>query len=124
MKKITARIILPPMEVFPGRRYQIIQTRRLRTLLVAAAIMCGAVHAQNAHETACQHVGTLASAVAQARDDGLSQTAAVATVQARATPAEQPFLVEAAKLLYARFRQMPAESAALEFMLDCLDSAD
>lgn len=88
------------------------------------ALFCTAAHAENPREQVCQRSGALASAVAQARDSGTSQTAAVTAVAATATPDEQAMVLEAAHLLYERFRQMTPDSAEFEFRLDCLDGAD
>jgi GNAT superfamily N-acetyltransferase len=94
------------------------------TWCFTTAFFCTAAHAENPREQVCQRSGALASAVAQARDRGMAQTAAVTAVAATATPDEQAMVLEAAHLLYERFRQMTPESAEFEFTLDCLDGAD
>lgn len=94
------------------------------TWCFTTALFCTAAHAENPREQVCQRSGALASAIACARDRGMEQTAAVTAVAATATADEQAIVLEAAHLLFERFRQMTPESAEFEFTLDCLDGAD
>lgn len=116
----STNFFLPRSPKSPRRTTLIWMCRSLQGF-VAGVTICGTVHAEDPHQEVCQRVGTLASAIARARDSGLSQAAAITAVQSTARPAESATVVETAKLLYERFKQMSPDDAAFEFMLDCLD---
>jgi hypothetical protein len=72
---------------------------------------------------ACMHEGILAKKLALARDNGMTMLAAVDAVLAEDRSARREQVAAHAALLFERFRRMPAEQAAFEFRLACMDDA-
>lgn len=88
-------------------------------LLICAQQACAQMSADAGCEQQARHAGQLA----EARDRGLSEQQAVDEVFAGDSSASSQELAESAQLLFHRFRRMPPEQAAFEFMAACLDEA-
>lgn len=88
-------------------------------LLICAQQACAQMSADAGCEQQARHAGKLA----ETRDRGLSEQQAVDEVFAADPSASRQELAESAQLLFHRFRRMPPDQAAFEFMASCLDEA-
>lgn len=94
----------------------------LLTLAAAAAPI--AALASPATQAACAQEGALAGKLAQARDKGMTMNEAMDAVLAEDRNATRDQAAAVAALLFQRFRTMPADNAAFEFTLACMDDAE
>lgn len=71
----------------------------------------------------CDQQGADAEGLALARNRGLNQQEAIAAVMAQNPSTDIKPLMEAAELLFHRFRNMPVEQVAFEFAAACIDDS-
>jgi hypothetical protein len=109
-----------------------VPTLSARARLLAAVCLLGLVsvvvdlrpaQASPATEAACADEGALAERLALARDKGVTMNEAIDTVLTAGRNATREQVAAQAALLFQRFRRMPAEQAAFEFTLACMDDA-
>lgn len=89
-------------------------------LLLAAA----GAHASPQSDAMCRQQGAFAEQLAQLRDAGIAQEQAIDRIAGAHPDVKRADVADAAELLFHRFRQMPADQVAHEFMLACMDDAD
>ena len=99
---------------------------RASAVVLTLATTLGAVwsvQASPAAEELCRQQGAYAERLAVARDQAMTMQQAIAAVAERDSTVNVALLKEAADLLFHRFRSMPVDQVALEFMAACLDDA-
>lgn len=95
--------------------------------MLVFAVMAGTVcqaYAGTASVDVCRQQGLVAERLAEARERGMSMQAAISSVIEYDPLASVTIVNEAADLLFHRFRYLPTEQVALEFMAACLDDAE
>ncbi|MBK4735255.1 hypothetical protein [Noviherbaspirillum pedocola] len=100
--------------------------RLVRSAFAGAMLLMAAqqASAQMSGDAGCEQQARHAGKLAEARDRGLSEQQAVNEVLAGEPAANRQEVAESAELLFHRFRRMPPDQAAFEFMASCLDEAN